>query len=104
MDEPDFVVLAPDPRQSRPHLTLVPKTHVSVLTDLSPDEMAAVLAGLSRTVLSLKQTYKVQDVQVRARPGVLPEADPHLRFDLVPKGVGTSRREEARGESMFPRS
>jgi diadenosine tetraphosphate (Ap4A) HIT family hydrolase len=48
-EEDGFVLYAPGAAPCAPEsLTLVPREHVANLTDLSPDDMAAVLAGLSR--------------------------------------------------------
>jgi diadenosine tetraphosphate (Ap4A) HIT family hydrolase len=48
-EEESFVLLEPGAASCAPDsLTLVPRAHVAVLTELSPDDMAGVLAGLSR--------------------------------------------------------
>lgn len=47
-EEDSFVLYAPGAASCAPDsLTLVPREHVANLTELSPDGMAAVLAGLS---------------------------------------------------------
>jgi diadenosine tetraphosphate (Ap4A) HIT family hydrolase len=84
-DEPAFVVFEGRPRHpGRGYFTLVPKAHVSVLTDLPLREMGAVLAGLSRASETVRSSAGCDSVQVRAHPSGR-RGRGHLHFYLVPE-------------------
>ena len=56
-EEDSFVLYAPGVASCAPEsLTLVPRAHVAVLTELSDDGMAAVLAELSRLARTVTPT------------------------------------------------
>jgi diadenosine tetraphosphate (Ap4A) HIT family hydrolase len=83
-EDETFVVLAPGVgRCTRNGLTLVPKAHVPVLAELSPDAMAAVLAGLSRLSLAVRQTCGLADIEIRTHPAADEHRDEHLHFHPV---------------------
>ncbi len=84
-------------------LTLVPKTHAPVLTDLSPDAMAAVLAGISRLSLAVRQTCGLDDVEIQAHPADASGPDAHVHFhpvlhDNLHAILGGDRGEREMGE------
>jgi len=86
-EEAAFVVVAPRPDlREREYLTVVPRAHVARIGELEPEEMASVLAGLSRLVLGMKRTYHVDEVEVRPHPKP-PSGHGHLHFHLIPKAV-----------------
>ena len=89
--DPAFVVLAPDEEGGRYYLTVMTTSHVSVLTDLTDEDMAGVLAGLSRVVHTIKRVFQVEDVQIRARPRPFSPSGGHLHFDLIPVPRGTTQ-------------
>ncbi|MGH9106467.1 MAG: HIT family protein [Acidimicrobiales bacterium] len=94
---PGFVVLKADaPRCS--NVTLVPREHVSVLTDLPGPEMALVLAGLSRTSNALRQEEGPCGVEVRAHPAGTSAQGGHLHFHLVPQPLDERATGKARAE------
>jgi hypothetical protein len=67
-------------------LTLVPRGHVGVVTELPVPEMAAILAGLSRlskVVGSRRSKRGESGFEIRAVPKGPPRRQAHLRFDLV---------------------
>ena len=65
-EEENFVLFAPGAASCAPEsLTLVPRAHVAVLTELSADGMAAVLAALSR---------------------LAGDVDPHEQFTVITHG------------------
>jgi diadenosine tetraphosphate (Ap4A) HIT family hydrolase len=93
-EAPAYVVLAPGSSKcAAGHLTLLPRAHVALLTDLEPEDLASVLAGLSRLVRSLKEAYKVTEVEIRAHPRSPSghHAHAHLHFHLIPSAVGAPR-------------
>jgi hypothetical protein len=82
-EEAAFVVLAPGAeRCTRDSLTLVPKTHTPVLAELSPDQMADVLAGLSKLARAVRQTCAVDDVGIETHPNRQVEGG-HVHFHPV---------------------
>jgi diadenosine tetraphosphate (Ap4A) HIT family hydrolase len=84
-EDPSFVVVARNATDnSRGHLTLLPRAHVSTLTELTPDDMASVLAGLAKLVLSIKWTQEAQDVEIRTHPRVRSHRA-HVHFDARPR-------------------
>jgi len=89
LEEPAFVVLAPGASKCADgELTLLPRAHVSVLTELGSEDMASVLAGLSKLVRNLKQAEKMKDIEVSAHPAVVAsERHNHLHFHLIPRDV-----------------
>lgn len=95
LQAPTFRVLGPDEDRGRRHLTVVTSSHVSVLTELPEEEMAAVLAGLSRVVHSIKRAYQLEEVQILADSLPLSESGRHLHFDLIPKAVKKGETEGA---------
>ena len=54
-----------------------------MLTDLTPDDMASVLAGLAKLVRGIKRAHDVQDVEIRIHPRV-PSHRGHVHFDARP--------------------
>jgi diadenosine tetraphosphate (Ap4A) HIT family hydrolase len=88
-DDPAFLVVEPTPGRRKGRATLVTKAHVSVATDLSPSDMAAVLAGLA--ALSDRIRCGSSDVQIIARPSSTRQGRGHLHFDLVPE-VPTAKK------------
>ena len=68
--DPMFVVLAPrGSRGRRRQLTLVPTMHVPTLADMSAEDMASFLAGVSKLIRWLKEANAVETVEVRAPRG-----------------------------------
>ena len=98
------MVLAPGAEGcTRDSLTLVPKAHAQALTDLSPDVMAAVLAGLSRLSLAVRQTCGLDDVEIQAHPTDASGRDAHVHFhpvlhDNLRAILGGGRGEREMGE------
>jgi diadenosine tetraphosphate (Ap4A) HIT family hydrolase len=83
-EDETFVVLAPGVGScSRTSLTLLPKTHVPVLAELSPDAMAAVLAGLSRLSRAVRRTSGLDDLTIKTHPADGPDRHGHLHFHAV---------------------
>jgi len=66
-------------------LTLVPRSHVSVLSELDSAEMAAVLAGLSRLLGAMKRVSRGSRVELRAHPKRAVEGT-HLHFHAMDEG------------------
>lgn len=66
------------------HFTVVPSGHVSNLTALAPEDMAAVLAGMAALSHTMKGMCNAESIEiVTSRRG--PEgAGEHVRFHLVP--------------------
>jgi diadenosine tetraphosphate (Ap4A) HIT family hydrolase len=85
--DPAFVIV--DPGQigcADGNLTLVPRAHVSVLSELGSEDMAAVLAGLSRLLTAIKRASGATRVEVQAHPEH--SSDPtHLHFHVVAEGT-----------------
>lgn len=78
-----FLVLAP--RAGSGHqLRLVPTLHVAALTDMSEDEMASFLAGLSKLIRWLKKTRATEVVEIRAGPrrGVGDDDERHFYLNI----------------------
>ena len=79
-----FVVLAPGVGScSRTGLTLLPRAHVPVLSELAPDAMASVLAGLSRLSRAVRQTCGLDDLAIHTHPADGPDLEGHLHFHPV---------------------
>jgi diadenosine tetraphosphate (Ap4A) HIT family hydrolase len=97
-DEPAFVVEQLRPGSGRPCLTLVPRAHVNVMTELPRPEMAAVLAGLSRASTLLRQSSGAPAVQIHARSRC-----GHLYFELEPAHSGNSPLEGDPADDGRPR-
>jgi diadenosine tetraphosphate (Ap4A) HIT family hydrolase len=72
---------------ARNNLTLMPKSHVEVITELPAEEMTAVLAGLSKLSSLLRQAYGVDRVDIWAHPKNPFRHTGHLHFHPVPKTV-----------------
>lgn len=82
--DPMFVVLQPRGACGRAHqLTLVPTVHVRALTDMSAEDMASFLAGVSKLIRWLKETNDVETVEIRADPGPGVEASGQQHFHLT---------------------
>jgi len=80
-EDETFVVLAPGAeRCSRHRLTLLPKAHGAVLTELSPDAMVAVLAGLSRLSLAIRQTCGLDDIAIQPHHADPWDGEEHVHF------------------------
>jgi len=80
-EDETFVVLGPGAeRCSRNRLTLFPKTHAPVLTELSPDAMVAVLAGLSRLSLAIRQTSGLDHIAIQTHPADPWDGEEHMHF------------------------
>lgn len=86
--DPMFVVLAPRRRSGRrPQFTLVPTVHVPTLADLSAEDMASFLAGVSKLIRWLKESDAVETVDVRAarrRSAGAPE-EQHFHLTVRPR-------------------
>jgi len=84
--DPAFVIVDPEGIGcAHGNLTLVPRAHVSVLSELGSEEMAAVLAGLSRLLTAIKRASQVTSVEVQAHPEHATEPT-HLHFHVVAQG------------------
>jgi len=87
-EEKAYVLLAPGAgRCARNNLTLIPRSHVAVITELPAEEMTAVLAGLSKLSSLLRQAYGVDRVDIWAHPKNASRRAGHLHFHPVPKTV-----------------
>jgi len=87
-EEPALVMFDTSTQPTSSRLTLVPRAHVSVVTELPVPAMAAVLAGLARAT----GPDSGRAVQVSPKPDELCLDHAHLHFDLV--------LEEPAGESQ----
>jgi diadenosine tetraphosphate (Ap4A) HIT family hydrolase len=85
-EEPAFVVLERGVHRTVGYLTLVPRDHVNILADLSTEDMAAVLAGLSHASGLLRREVAASSVEIRAHPHGGRPRHGHLHFHLVPEG------------------
>jgi diadenosine tetraphosphate (Ap4A) HIT family hydrolase len=86
-EEDAFVVLGPgSERCRRNNLTLVPKTHASLLTDLPPRAMADVLAGLSKLSLAVRTTCGWDEVEITTHPADISGQGGHVHFHPVLTG------------------
>lgn len=84
IEDPAFVIVGPGAvRGALGTYTLLPRAHVSVLSQLSGEDMAAVLAGLSRLSRYVKQESGATDVEIRAYPRHA-SSRVHLHFHTVP--------------------
>ena len=100
-DEPAFVVVEPLPRARGGYLTLVPKTHVGVITELPLPQMAAILAGLSRASDRMKGSAS-GGVQVRPHPSGSRRARGHVHFNLMPVATTSKKASDAPVSSSSP--
>ena len=82
-DDPTFVVVATPARRRGRSLTLVPRAHVNVVTELPLPEMAAVLGGLSRASDLLRHNSGGAGVQINAHPSSARLGHGHLHFQLT---------------------
>ncbi len=82
-DAPAYVVMKGLSRRRPGALTLVPKAHVSVVTELPLQEMASVLAGLSSASDTLRRTSGSSSVHIRALSRAGDPARGHLHFQLM---------------------
>jgi diadenosine tetraphosphate (Ap4A) HIT family hydrolase len=82
-DAPAYVVMEGLSRRRPGALTLVPKAHVSVVTELPLQEMASVLAGLSSASDTLRRTSGSPSVHIRALSRAGDPGRGHLHFQLV---------------------
>jgi diadenosine tetraphosphate (Ap4A) HIT family hydrolase len=92
-DEPAFIVVEPLARARGGYVTLVPKTHVSVITELPLAQMAAVLAGLSRASDRMRGSG-AGGVNVRSHPSGSRRGRGHVHFNLMPVTVPATERSE----------
>lgn len=100
-EEAAYVVLAPGAaRCARNTLTLLPKTHVAVLSELSPDAMASVLAGLTRLTVAVKEACASDEVAIRTHPKNEPGRHGHVHFHPVPKNSRQAVVGEQAGREM----
>ena len=105
-EEEAFVVLGPgSERCRRNNLTLVPKTHASLLTDLPARAMADVLAGLSKLSLAVRTTCGLDDVEITTHPADISGQGGHVHFHPVltayPQTVSNgNQREQEVGEEV----
>lgn len=81
-EEAAFVLVERGAHRTAGALTLVPRQHVSMLTDLPSPEMAAVLGGLSRATGWLRDESGPCRVEVRVHPHGTRRSG-HLHFHLV---------------------
>jgi len=82
-----FVVLAPGAeRCTRNSLTLVPRAHAPLLTELSAADMADVLAGLSKLSLAVRRTCGLHDVEIQTHPADVSGREGHVHFHPVLSG------------------
>ncbi len=87
-DETSFVVVETSPGRGAHSLILVPRAHVNVVTELTPPEMAAVLAGLTRASEFMRRTSGAAGVQVHAHSGSGQPGRGHLYFQLGTVALG----------------
>jgi diadenosine tetraphosphate (Ap4A) HIT family hydrolase len=103
-EDETFVVLAPGAEHcTRNRLTLLPRVHVPVLTELPQAAMGDVLAGLSRLSLAVRTTCGVDDVAIQSHPADASHPDGHVHFHPVLHEklraiFGHDRGEHAMGE------
>ena len=103
-EDPTFVVLASGVSEcAHGHMTVLPKAHVSVLTELTAEDMSSVLAGLSRLVQTIKEAQDAQDVQVVAHPELPERQHEHLHFHLVPEGAQVRKDEDVPATAFPPK-
>jgi diadenosine tetraphosphate (Ap4A) HIT family hydrolase len=96
--EESFVLLSPGAaRCARNQLTLLPRTHVSVLTEMPAREMTAVLAGLSRLSAVLRRVCGVDTVELWSHPKYPSRRAGHLHFHPAPKSVAPTGAEPVAG-------
>jgi len=82
-----FVVLAPGAeRCTRNSLTLVPRAHAPLLTELSAHDMADVLAGLSRLSLAVRRACGLHRVEIQTHPADVSGRGGHVHFHPVLTG------------------
>lgn len=83
-EEPMFVVLAPGAGSDRHQLTLVPTLHVATLADMSSEDMASFLAGLSKLIRWLKETKaaEVVEILVGAPPDPRERGEQHFHLNV----------------------
>lgn len=91
-DSPAFVLLEGPARRRGGYLTLVTRAHASVLTELPPREMAAVLAGLTKASERMRSASGADGIQIRPHPSGSGAARGHLHFQLVPEVPGARKR------------
>jgi diadenosine tetraphosphate (Ap4A) HIT family hydrolase len=79
-----FVVLAPPAGSDGHELTLVPTLHVPTLADMSNEDMASFLAGLSKLIRWLKETKGADVVEIRVgRPcGLREPGEQHFHLNV----------------------
>lgn len=65
-------------------LTLVPRKHVRTLTELPAQEMADVLAGLSRAAAAVRKLSGVGQVEIRTDLDGLEVGREHVHFHVEP--------------------
>lgn len=65
-------------------LTLVPRKHVRTLTELPAEEMADVLAGLSRATAAVRELSGVGQVEIRTDLDGLEVEREHVHFHVEP--------------------
>jgi diadenosine tetraphosphate (Ap4A) HIT family hydrolase len=93
-DAPAYVVMEGLSRRRPGALTLVPKAHVSVVTQLPLQEMASVLAGLSSASDTLRRTSGSSSVSIRAHSRVGGPDRGHLHFQLMTEPPANGRAPE----------
>ena len=102
IDDPAFVVVETPTRRRGRCLTLVPRAHVNVVTELPLPQMAAVLAGLSRASDVLRYSSGEAGVQVNALPHSGSPDGEHLHFQVAAVQLGKAfsgyERAEPRNE------
>lgn len=91
-----FVVLAPGAeRCTRNSLTLVPRAHARLLTELPARDMADVLAGLSKLSFAVRRSCGLHDVKIETHPADVSGRGGHVHFHPVLSG---SRRSDLAGD------
>lgn len=88
-EEQAFVLLEGSSKTRRGSVTLVTKAHVNLLTELAPQEMAAVLAALTRASERMRRTSGAAGVKIRPGPSSWLTGPGHLHFELVPEAPGS---------------
>jgi len=86
-------VLAPTAPLANGHFTVVPSGHVPTLTALAPDDVAAVLAGLTVLSNTVKQMCDAESVEIVTGRRAPDKAGEHVRFHLVPRHAPDPRWE-----------
>ena len=95
VEDPAFVIVGPGTvRGGLGTYTLLPTAHVSVLTELCAEDVAAVLAGLSKLSRYVKQQSGATDVEIRAYPRHA-SSRVHLHFYSVPTQLSPDPIQEA---------